>query len=174
MKIRRCDPSDLGVIGEIINEAAQAYRGVIPADRWKDPYLTDDELEREVAGDVVFWGWYEEESLVGVMGLQKVEEVTLIRHAYVRPQRQREGIGRGLLLELCRRAGGPVLVGTWRAATWAIRFYERHGFRLVGEDQKDRLLRRYWSIPERQIEASVVLGDRTWFLSEREKGGERT
>lgn len=165
MQIRRCEPSELEAIDEIINDAARAYRGVIPADRWQDPYMPREELEEEIAAGVEFWGWTEEGSLLGVMGLQDVQDVTLIRHAYVRPERQREGIGEALLLDLLRRTRRPLLVGTWRAATWAVRFYEKHGFRLVGDEEKDRLLRRYWNVPERQIEESVVLGDERWFRS---------
>lgn len=159
--VRPCDPDDLQTVGTIINEAAEAYRGVIPADRWKDPYMSRAELERELSEGVVFWGAHEKASLIGVMGLQSVADVTLIRHAYVRPERQRAGIGRALLRELRQNARGPVLVGTWRAATWAIRFYEKHGFRRVGREETDRLLRRYWDIPERQIEESVVLVERS-------------
>lgn len=163
VRIRECGPDDLDTIGAIINAAAQAYRGVIPADRWKEPYMPPAELRREVADGVVFWGAFERERLVGVMGVQDVEDVTLIRHAYVRPHEQRRGIGGALLSRLRRRADHAVLVGTWRAATWAIEFYERHGFRRVSADRKDRLLRRYWSVPERQIEQSVVLADDGWF-----------
>lgn len=163
MRIRECGPDHLDTVGAIINAAAQAYRGVIPADRWKVPYMPPAELRREVADGVVFWGAFEHQRLVGVMGLQDVEDVTLIRHAYVRPQEQRRGIGGALLTRLRRRADRAVLVGTWRAATWAIEFYERHGFRRVSADRKDRLLRRYWSVSERQIEESVVLADEGWF-----------
>lgn len=167
VKVRRCDPSEFEAIRAVVNEAAEAYRGVIPADRWQDPYMPIAELVREVSDGVVFWGAYEGASLVGVMGLQSVADVALIRHAYVRPARQRAGVGATLLRELRQGAGGsvPVLVGTWRAATWAIRFYERHGFRLLGRGETERLLRRYWSIPERQIEESVVLADRGRFGS---------
>jgi GNAT superfamily N-acetyltransferase len=171
VNVRRCTPSELAAIGAVINEAAEAYRGAIPADRWHEPYMRAAELEREVSEGVVFWGAYEGASLVGVMGLQAVADVALIRHAYVRPARQREGVGRLLLRALRQSARGPVLVGTWRAATWAIRFYEKHGFRLLAREEVDRVLRRYWSIPERQIEESVVLADRSWFGS-RERSRE--
>lgn len=165
MDIRVCGPEDLAAIGEIINAAAQAYRGVIPADRWTDPYMPPEHLRREVTEGVIFWGCFDAERLVAAMGLQDVEDVTLIRHAYVRPERQREGIAAALLSRLRLLTQRPVLVGTWQAAKWAIDFYQRNGFRLVNEEHKDRLLRRYWSVPERQIEESVVLADASWFNS---------
>jgi GNAT superfamily N-acetyltransferase len=165
LSIRPCEPGELETVGAIINEAAEAYRGIIPADRWREPYMPAAGLEREVRDGVVFWGAYEGTALVGVMGLQPVMNVALIRHAYVRPAKQRAGVGQALLRELLRTARSPLLVGTWRAATWAIRFYERNGFGLVGPAETERLLRRYWSVPERQIEESVVLADPSWFRS---------
>lgn len=159
MSIRPCGPGDLDAVGQVINDAAQAYRGVIPADRWSEPYMPSDEVRREVAAGVAFSGWFDGDRLVGVMGLQRVDDVALIRHAYVRTARQGQGIGAALLDALRRDVDVPLLVGTWRAATWAIRFYEKHGFRLVPEADKGRLLRRYWTVPERQIETSVVLAD---------------
>ncbi len=166
MTIRRCEGADLPAIYAIINAAAQAYKGVIPADRWHDPYMDAKELAHEVTAGVAFWGYEEDGVLLGVMGLQRVQDVSLIRHAYVLPERQRQGIGARLLDHLLDITTTPTLVGTWAAAAWAIRFYERHGFRLVTPAEKDRLLRRYWSIPERQVETSVVLADRRW-LEER-------
>jgi len=147
------------VIYEIINDAAQAYSGVIPADCWKEPYMSKDELRYEMDAGVAFWGYEEDGRLVGVMGIQHVQDVTLIRHAYVRTSQQHRGIGGQLLSYLRNQTVYPVLVGTWADAIWAIRFYEKHGFRLVSSEEKDRLLRKYWSIRERQIETSVVLAD---------------
>lgn len=155
--IRRCADADFSVIEGVINEAAQAYRGVIPADCWHEPYMTVSALDTEMAAGVNFWGWDESGALMGVMGLQQVRDVTLIRHAYVRSAHQGRGIGGALLDFLADRGTGPLLVGTWAAAVWAIRFYERHGFRLVSAAEKDRLLDTYWSIPSRQKETSVVL-----------------
>lgn len=155
--IRRCTNADFEAIEAIINEAAEAYRGVIPADRWHEPYMTREELASEIAAGVIFWGWEDAGALAGVMGLQKVKDATLIRHAYVRTGQQGKGIGGVLLKSLADQTSGKLLVGTWAAAEWAIRFYERHGFRLVSPEEKDRLLKTYWSIPERQIETSVVL-----------------
>lgn len=155
--IRSCTPDDLSTIEEIINEAAVAYRGVIPADCWHEPYMSRAELESELAAGVVFSGWEVENGLVGVMGLQPVRDATLIRHAYVRPAQQGRGIGGALLDELIARSTGPLLVGTWAAAAWAIRLYGKHGFRLTSESEKDRLLNAYWSISDRQRETSVVL-----------------
>ena len=161
--IRPCTETDFDTIFSIINEAAEAYRGVIPEDRWHEPYMPKDELRHEIDTGVRFWGWEEDGELVGVMGIQDVQDVTLIRHAYVRTAQRNKGIGGKLLSELRKLTGRPVLVGTWAAATWAIRFYEGHGFRLVTPKEKDRLLKKYWSIPERQVETSVVLGDERWF-----------
>lgn len=155
--IRPCNAADVRAIEAIVNEAAQAYRGVIPADRWHDPYMPRDELEREIASGVRFWGFEEAGELVGVMGLQDVKDVTLIRHAYVRSRRQRCGVGGALMEALAARATRPLLVGTWAAAHWAIRFYEEHRFRLVTPEEKDRLLDAYWTIPARQRDVSVVL-----------------
>jgi GNAT superfamily N-acetyltransferase len=160
--IRRCDGDDIQVIDEIINDAARAYQGAIPDDRWKAPYMTIDELQHEISEGVVFWGYEEDGELAGVMGIQDVKDVTLIRHAYVRTARRRDGIGGKLLSFLRTLTQRPVLIGTWRNATWAVRFYEKHGFRLVSEDEKNRLLGIYWSIPERQVETSVVLADKRY------------
>lgn len=155
--IRRCTGDDVPAIDAIINDAAEAYRGVIPADRWHEPYMSRAHLLDEIAAGVDFQGWVESGALVGVMGIQRVRDVTLIRHAYVRRSHQGRGIGGALLTALASQTAGPLLVGTWAAAGWAIRFYERHGFRLVAGDEKDRLLDGYWNIPARQRETSVVL-----------------
>lgn len=160
--LRKCDEHDFEAIGEIINDGAQAYKGAIPLDRWREPYMPADELRHEIQAGVRFWGFEEGKELLGVMGIQDVQDVTLIRHAYVRTSHQRKGIGAGLLLHLCTLTSRPVLIGTWADASWAIRFYERHGFQVVQPDEKERLLRRYWKIPERQIETSVVLVDTNW------------
>jgi GNAT superfamily N-acetyltransferase len=140
-----------------VNAAAEAYRGVIPADRFHDPYMSSAELDAELAAGVAFSGCEVDGALAGVMGVQPVRDVDLIRHAYVVPARQREGIGAALLDHLLRTTDRRVLVGTWAAAEWAIRFYRRHGFALVGPERTAALLRSYWSIPDRQIETSVVL-----------------
>ncbi len=162
--IRRCSTADFQAIEAIINEAAQAYRGVIPADCWHEPYMSASSLQAEIAAGVVFWGWEESGALVGVMGLQPVRDVMLIRHAYVRPPWQGRRIGDALLTFLIECTPGVLLVGTWAAAEWAIRFYRRHGFEPASAGEKDRLLDTYWKISERQKETSVVLalnrGDR--------------
>ncbi len=156
--IRSCTPDDRDAILEIINDAAEAYRAVIPPDRWHDPYMSGEALDRELAAGVAFLGWEDAaDGLLGVMGAQAVRDVTLIRHAYVCTDRRGQGIGGSLLTALMADLDRPVLVGTWRAADWAIRFYERHGFRLLDRDETTRLLRAYWTIPDRQIETSVVL-----------------
>jgi len=155
--IRRCTEADVPVIDAIVNEAAEAYRGVIPADCWHEPYMARSDLAAEIAAGVGFSGWDEAGALLGVMGLQRVRDVTLIRHAYVRPAHQGRGVGAALLTTLAAQVPGPLLIGTWAAAAWAIRFYERHGFRLVASGEKDRLIDRYWTISSRQRETSVVL-----------------
>ena len=155
--IRRCTLADVDQLFAVINEAAEAYRGVIPADRWHDPYMSRDELDAEIAAGVAFWGCEADAALIGVMGLQPAGEVELIRHAYVLPGQQGRGVGSAMLRHLRGLSARPMLVGTWAAAEWAIRFYERNGFALVSEAEKTELLRRYWTIPERQIETSVVL-----------------
>jgi GNAT superfamily N-acetyltransferase len=155
--VRPCGGDERGAILAIVNAAAEAYRGVIPADRWHEPYMPAAELDEEIAAGVVFWGYDDDGALVGVMGVQQVRDVDLIRHAYVAPGRQRGGVGSALLEHLLARAERPMLVGTWAAADWAIRFYQRHGFACVAPDRIAPLLRTYWSIPERQIETSVVL-----------------
>lgn len=155
--IRPCADSDVPSMFAIINDAAQAYRGVIPADCWHEPYMPLAELKEEIAAGVCFWGYENDGQLVGVMGMQPVQDVTLIRHAYVKTKMRNRGIGGKLLAHLLGQLEGRILVGTWKAAAWAIRFYQNHGFRLVSQDEKNRLLKAYWNIPARQIETSVVL-----------------
>ena len=157
--IRACRESDFLDIWNIINDGASAYRGIIPADCLHDPYMTVDELTHEIANRVQFWGCDDNGSLVGVMGSQDLADVTLIRHAYVRTDYQKQGVGAQLLAHLRAMASRPMLIGTWAAAHWAIHFYQRHGFHLVSMEEKERLLRNYWDIPTRQIETSVVLTD---------------
>lgn len=157
--IRACTREDCDAIYAIVNDAARAYKGVIPEDRWKEPYMPMAELMHEIEAGVRFWGHEQDGELDGVMGIQSVEDVTLIRHAYVRPLAQRQGIGGLLLTRLRKEIDGVLLIGTWADATWAIHFYERHGFRLVDTATKNALLRTYWTIPDRQIEESVVLTD---------------
>ena len=155
--IRRCTDSDVPVIESIINQAAQAYEGVIPSDCFHHPYMTEHELLQEIAAGVQFWASEEEGTVIGVMGVQNLRDVTLIRHAYVANAHQKRGIGGALLNALVQQAKEQLLVGTWAAAVWAIRFYERHGFCLVSAEEKDRLLSTYWTISQRQRETSVVL-----------------
>ena len=154
--IRRCQPQDTGRIYIIINQAAHAYDGVIPADCYHQPYMPREELEQEMKR-MTFFGWEVKGELVGIMGLEPIKDVTLIRHAYVLPQWQRKGIGSKLLNHLEGVVTTPrLLVGTWAAARWALEFYQKHGFKLLPD--KDELLETYWDIPQRQIETSVVLG----------------
>ena len=162
--IRRCSDSDVAAILDIINAAAQIYRGIIPADRWHNPYMLEAELREEIAAGCVFWAEEAEGALRGVMGLQDVEDVALIRHAYVDPAHQRKGVGGRLLSHVRALTERPLLIGTWAAATWAIDFYQRNGFALTTPEEKERLLRTYWSVPERQIETSVVLADERWLV----------
>jgi N-acetylglutamate synthase-like GNAT family acetyltransferase len=168
--IRRCEAEEFEKIYEVINDGAARYEGVIPPDRWKEPYMSREELRHEIDDGVVFWGYYEEDRLMGVMGIQPVQDVTLIRHAYVRTAKQNQGIARKLLFRLRKEARQPILIGTWAAAVWAIRFYEMHGFKLVSPEEKDRLLRKYWSIPGRQISTSVVLAEEKWFEQKMRMG----
>lgn len=163
MDIRRCGVADFDEVYAVINAAAVAYRGVIAEDRWKEPYMPLDELRQEIADGVELWGAFQDGALLAVMGLQPVEDVALIRHAYTTPGVQGAGFGSALLAHLCTQTDRPMLVGTWKAATWAIAFYERRGFRLVSDTEKHELLTRYWTVPARQIEESVVLADERWF-----------
>ena len=169
--IRKCESGDFDAILGVINDAAQAYKGLIPADRWKEPYMPADELRLEIENAVAFWGYEDDGELVGVMGVQHVRDVTLIRHAYVTTAKQNRGVGGTLVAFVRRQTTRPILVGTWGAATWAIRFYESNGFKLVSAREKDRLLRTYWTIPERQIETSVVLADPAWFAARQGASG---
>jgi GNAT superfamily N-acetyltransferase len=157
--IRPCTDADFPTILEIINDAAQAYRGVIPADCWHEPYMPQGELVRQIESGVEFWGYSQHDALSGVMGIQHVRDVTLIRHAYVRTASRNHGIGTSLLTHLRTLTSKPILIGTWAAADWAIRFYEKHGFALAAREEKDVLLQKYWSIPQRQAETSVVLAE---------------
>ena len=159
--IALCEDADVERMYEVINAAARAYERVIPPDRWHEPYMPLEELRSEIEDGVVFLGYSDGGELLGVMGSQEVQDVTLIRHAYVRTIEQHRGIGGALLAHLLARASTPLLVGTWVAAAWAVRFYEHRGFELVTPAEKNRLLRRYWTVPERQIETSVVLA-RGW------------
>ena len=149
-------------MADIVNDAAVAYRGHIPADRWHEPYMPLEELRSEIAAGVRLLGVERAGALLGIMGSQEVKDVTLIRHAYVRTSERGHGLGTLLLKQLLATTTRPVLIGTWRAATWAISFYERHGFQVVGDEEKNRLLKRYWTVPDRQIETSVVLADARW------------
>lgn len=155
--ILSCEPKHFDEIYEIINDAATAYKGIIPEDRWHEPYMTKAELQKQIDEGVEFWGYTENGKMTGVMGIQFKGDVTLIRHAYVRTTERNKGIGGKLLAHLHAKTTTPVLIGTWEDATWAIEFYKKHGFRLLSTEEKNNLLRKYWSIPERQVETSVVL-----------------
>ena len=161
--IRQCSDSDFEVIYEIINGAAEAYRRVIPDDRWHEPYMSRDELSRDIKDGIIFWGVEQNGQLNGVMGIQDKRSVTLIRHAYVRTGIQNQGIGTCLLHHLESVVEKPILIGTWADATWAISFYQKNGYQLVTAKEKTVLLKKYWTIPDRQIETSIVLVDSKWF-----------
>ena len=156
-QIRPCREDEFATILAIVNAAAEAYRGVIPTDQWHEPYMSAAELRREMEQGVAFSGFESDGELVGIMGIQPVRDVDLIRHAYVRPDHQRGGVGGALIEHLKRNSTRPMLVGTWAAASWAIEFYRRHGFELVAGETRARLLQAYWSISSRQAETSVVL-----------------
>src|SRR5882762_2292335 len=160
--IRKSVVDDFAAMLAIINDAARAYRGVIPADRWHEPYMSANELKTEIDGGVVFWVAEEGGRLNGLMGIQDKGDVALVRHAYVAPATQRSGVGTKLLRHVESLVDKPMLIGTWAAASWAIEFYRRNGYAVVSSQDKDRLLRTYWSIPPRQVETSVVLADRRW------------
>ncbi len=162
MVIQPCNDQDLQEVWSIINEGAEAYKGVIPMDCLSEPYMSFEELRHETGDGVRFWGYEEENTLVAVMGIQQVHDVTLIRHAYVRSASQKQGIGGRLLVHLLGMVNGTVLIGAWADAAWAIRFYEKHGFQLVSPQDKNRLLKKYWTVSERQIETSVVLANQEW------------
>ena len=161
--IRVCIDDDFEAIFQIINDAAEAYRGIIPVDRWHEPYMPREELRAEVSAGVAFLGYEKGDELGGVMGTQDVQDVTLIRHAYVRTAQRGQGIGGELLGRIMDQATKPILIGTWADAVWAVRFYENHGFKVVSTQEKETLLRKYWNVPDRQIETSVVLADQKWF-----------
>jgi N-acetylglutamate synthase-like GNAT family acetyltransferase len=163
--IRTGTEEDFEDIFNIINDAAIAYKGVIPTDRWHEPYMTKEELRAQIEEGVRFSCYVDNNELIGVMGIQDKADVALIRHAYVRTKQRNKGIGALLLQELTGDAKKPILIGTWKAADWAIRFYEKHGFRLVEEAEKNRLLKKYWAIPDRQVETSVVLVDERYRAS---------
>jgi N-acetylglutamate synthase-like GNAT family acetyltransferase len=155
--IRRCTALDFDELLKVINDSAIAYKGHIPADCWHEPYMSREYLQHEIDARVEFWGYEDGGLHVGVMGIQDVKDITLFRHAYVRTASRNQGIGGQLIAHLNGLTRRPVLIGTWKAATWAIHFYERHGFRLVDERTKNMLLKKYWTIPDRQIDTSVVL-----------------
>ena len=157
--IRKANDADFDAICEIINDASSAYRGIIPADRWHEPYMPEEELRAQIDDGVNFWCYEEDGRVIGVMGIQDRGEVDLIRHAYVRTSLRKKGIGGMLLEHLCAGTSKPILIGTWADASWAVSFYEKHGFRKVSSEEKNVLLRRYWNVPERQIETSMVLAD---------------
>jgi N-acetylglutamate synthase-like GNAT family acetyltransferase len=157
--IRKGTDEDFEAIFNIINDAAIAYKGVIPPDRWHEPYMTKEELKAQIEDGVRFSCYVDNNEIIGVMGIQEKADVELIRHAYVRMKQRNKGIGTLLLRELIKDSSKPILIGTWKAADWAIRFYEKHGFCLVDEEEKNRLLKKYWSIPDGQVETSVVLVD---------------
>ncbi|SDG59801.1 N-acetylglutamate synthase, GNAT family [Dyadobacter soli] len=154
--------NDFDIIYQIINDSASAYKGVIPADRWQDPYMPKDELRVQIEQGVQFWKYTDQGDVLGVMGIQPLDGVTLIRHAYVRSAERGKGVGGILLEHLIKMTQTPILIGTWAQASWAIKFYEKHGFRLLGEQEKNQLLSKYWIIPERQKETSVVLANNAW------------
>jgi N-acetylglutamate synthase-like GNAT family acetyltransferase len=160
--ISKCSQHDLSEIYEIINDGASAYKGIIPADRWHDPYMSRAELQKQIEDGVEFWGCLDNNNLIGVMGIQYKGDVTLIRHAYVRTSQRNKGVGSRLLNHLCAMTSTPILIGTWADAKWAIEFYQKHGFRLLPLKEKDELLKKYWQIPQRQIETSVVLASADW------------
>jgi N-acetylglutamate synthase-like GNAT family acetyltransferase len=160
--IRICKQVDTFEIFEIINDAAKAYKGVIPDDRYNEPYMAMEELKNEISDEVIFWGFEENGKLLGVMGIQNKSNVSLIRHAYVRTNQRKNGIGSKLLSHLKGLSNKPILIGTWNTAVWAINFYLKNGFTLISSEEKDILLKTYWNISDRQIETSVVLCDNKW------------
>ncbi|MDQ6892631.1 MAG: GNAT family N-acetyltransferase [Acidobacteriota bacterium] len=170
MRIRKSDDADRAAILAVVNAAAVAYRGVIPGDRWHEPYMSMDELVRDIGNGIVFWLAEADGRVLGVMGIQDKGPVALVRHAYVTPGTQRTGVGTTLLRHVTNLTDKPILIGTWAAASWAIEFYRRNGFAVLPGGEKDRLLRAYWSIPERQIETSVVLGDPRWMETHLDGG----
>lgn len=168
--IRPCNTHELDTIFAIINDGARAYAGVVPADCLKNPYMPMPELLHEIKDGVVFWGYEDAGELLGVMGIQELSDVTLIRHAYVRTGAQGRGIGSKLLSHLRKLAKKPLLIGTWADAKWAIAFYEKHGFKLLSYEQKEELLPKYWKIPQRQKDTSVVLASPEWLAKRSSEG----
>lgn len=166
MRIRKSVDDDFDAMLAIINDAAVAYRGVIPEDRWHEPYMPAEDLAKEIADGVVFWVAEQDGRVWAVMGMQDKGDVALVRHAYVASSTQRSGVGTKLLRHVQNLTGKPILIGTWAAASWAIEFYKRNGFTVVPIAEKDRLLQRYWAIPVRQVETSVVLADEGWMNSQ--------
>jgi GNAT superfamily N-acetyltransferase len=163
--IFKCTEQDFQEIFSIINDGASAYKGIIPADRWHEPYMPEAELQTQIDEGVEFWAYKENNEMLGVMGIQDVLDVTLIRHAYVRTTARNKGIGGKLLNHLSELTVQPILIGTWASAIWAIGFYKKHGFRLVTFEEKEYLLRKYWNVPGRQVETSVVLASQNWVSS---------
>jgi N-acetylglutamate synthase-like GNAT family acetyltransferase len=160
--LEKCTPDDFDEIYEIINDAAAVYKGVIPADRWHEPYMSKEELKNQIQDGVEFWCYKDDQQILGVMGIQDRNDVTLIRHAYVRTSHRNKGIGSKLLENLVQLTSKAVLIGTWAEAKWAISFYQKHGFRLLSQEEKNKLLVTYWKIPQRQVETSVVLASSDW------------
>jgi N-acetylglutamate synthase-like GNAT family acetyltransferase len=160
--MKKCTVDDFDEIFEIINDSAIAYKGIIPADRWHEPYMPKEELQKQIEEGVEFWCCKNAQEILGVMGIQFKGDVTLIRHAYVRTRNRNAGVGSKLLDHLASIATTPVLIGTWADATWAIEFYQRHGYRLLSKSESEKLLSKYWSIPRRQLETSVVLASADW------------
>jgi len=161
--IRKLGEADFYSALAVINSAAEAYRGVIHPDLWKEPYMSPEYLKEELDSGVAFWGYEAAGELAGVMGIQDVDDVTLIRHAYVRTEDRNKGIGARLLDHLRGMTDRPILIGTYRAAAWAVYFYQKHGFRIIDGEEKDRLLRKYWRLPARQVETSIIMADEKWF-----------
>ena len=157
--IQTATEKDFDEIYNVINDGSIAYKGIIPADRWHEPYMSKEELRTQIEAAVRFSCYVDDNKIIGVMGIQDKKEVNLIRHAYVVTNQRKRGIGTILLQELIKKSEKPILIGTWKAAHWAITFYEKHGFSLVSEEEKNLLLRKYWHIPTRQVETSVVLAD---------------
>ncbi|SNZ00981.1 GNAT family N-acetyltransferase [Flagellimonas pacifica] len=162
MIIESDEKKDFDTIYEIINDASIAYKGIIPDDRWKEPYMSKEELETQINEGVEFWNYKENNKIIGVMGIQFKAEVTLIRHAYVRTSARQKGIGGKLLNHLINKAETPILIGTWADASWAISFYKKYDFRILSNEEKNKLLKTYWSIPERQVQTSIVLANKDW------------
>jgi len=160
--INEYQPADFTRVYEIINDAAMAYEGIIPSDMWRKPYMPEEELKAQMEQGVNFWCFRENGEILGVMGIQLKGDVTLIRHAYVHHEHRNKGIGGQLLKQLLGKSVTAVLIGTWADAIWAVRFYQNHGFKLLSAEKKDKVLRKYWTIPTRQIETSVVLASADW------------